>query len=134
MKRLATVAGVLAVLVLSAGADNSETQTTKQLMGKLHKGANAPLTRVKAALKAEPPNWKKAQDAAKELVILGAGLPKTAPSKGDKANYQKLATSYYNDARSLDDAAKGESKAQASAALTKLDASCKSCHMVHKGK
>ena len=95
MKRFACVASVLAVLALAAGADNPETQTVKQLMNKLHKGANAPLTRLKTALKSETPDWKKVQDASKELVVLGAGLPKTEPAKGDKANYEKLATSLF---------------------------------------
>ena len=134
MKRLACVASVLAVLVMAAGADDSETQTAKQLMNKLHKGANAPLTRLKTALKSDAPDWKQVQDASKELVVLGAGLPQTEPAKGDRANFQKLATAYYDDARSLDDAAKNENKALAQAALGKLGASCKACHTAHKGK
>ncbi len=134
MKRLACAASALAVLVLAAGADNAETATAKQLMNTLHKGANAPLTRLKTALKSETPDWKTVQDASKELVVLGEGLPKTEPSRGDKAQYEKLATSYYDDARALDDAAKVEDKSQAQAALGKLGASCKTCHTAHKGK
>ena len=51
-----------------------------------------------------------------------------------EANYEKLATAYFDDARTLDDAAKIEDKAQTRAALGKLGASCKTCHTAHKGK
>jgi cytochrome c556 len=133
MKRIACVASALAIMVLSAGADN-EKLTVKELMGKLHKGAKAPLARLKTALKAETPNWKEVQDSSKELVMLGAGLPKTEPPKGDKASFEKLATSYYETAKALDTAAKSENKAETQAALGKIGASCKTCHSAHKAQ
>jgi cytochrome c556 len=134
MKRLACAVSALAVLVLTAGADDAETPTAKQLMNKLHKGANAPVTRLQTALKSDTPDWKAVRGASKDLVVLGEGLPKTRPSKGDTANYEKLANAYYADAKALDAAAKIEDKPKAQAALKKLGASCKTCHTAHKGK
>ena len=39
---------------------------------------------------------------------------------------------YYENAKSLDDAAKAEDKASAQVALNKIGASCKACHAAHK--
>ncbi len=57
MKRTACVASVLAVLIMAARADDS-TPSIKEIMGKLHKGNNAPLAKLKTALKRNTPDWK----------------------------------------------------------------------------
>jgi len=134
MKRAACMVSALAVLVLAAGADSANTPTIKQLMTKLHKGANAPVNRIKGQLKSDSPDWKVVQETSKELMLLGASLPKGEPKKGDKANYERLANAYYDQTRALDDAARVQDKAKATAALGKLGASCKDCHVAHKGK
>ena len=131
MKRTACVASVLAVLIMAARADDS-TPSIKEIMGKLHKGANAPLAKLKTALKTDTPDWKDVQDLSKDFVILGAGLAKNEPPKGDKSAFVKLADAYYQNAKALDDAAKAEDKAKAQAALSKIGASCKACHSAHK--
>jgi hypothetical protein len=134
MKRLVCMSSTLTVLALLAGAGADETPTIKQLMQKLHKGAKAPLTTLKTALKAESPDWKAVQDQSKDVVILGAGLAKGEPPRGEKTSFVKLANAYYENAKDLDDAAKKQDKAEAQAALSKLGASCKSCHAAHKGQ
>jgi cytochrome c556 len=131
MKRLACVASVLAVLIVAARADDS-SPSIKEIMGKLHKGANAPLAKLKTALKANAPDWKEVQDLSKEFVILGAGLARKEPPRGDKSDFVELADAYYQNAKALDDAAKAEGKAKAQAALNKIGASCKACHAAHK--
>lgn len=131
MKRTACVASVLAVLIMAARADDSEP-SIKEIMGKLHKGANAPLAKLKVALKADTPDWKEVQDLSKDFVVLGAGLAKNAPPKGDKSSFEKLANKYYQNARTLDEAARTEDKTKAQAALNKIGTSCKECHSAHK--
>jgi cytochrome c556 len=131
MKRMACMASVLAVLIVAARADDS-TPSIKEIMGKLHKGANAPLAKLKTALKADAPDWKDVQDLSKDFVILGAGLAKNEPPRGDKSAFEQLANAYYQNAKSLDDASKAEDKAKAQAALNKIGASCKACHSAHK--
>jgi cytochrome c556 len=125
------MASVLAVLIVAARADDS-SPSIKEIMGKLHKGANAPLAKLKTALKADTPDWKEVQDLSKDFVILGAGLAKNEPPRGDKAAFVELADAYYQNAKALDDAAKAEGKAKAQAALNKIGASCKACHAAHK--
>jgi cytochrome c556 len=138
MKRPVCLASALAVLALSAVASvqgqGQETPTIKQIMAKLHKGANAPLAKAKAALKGDAPDWKAVQDASKDMVILGALLSKNDPPRGEKADFDKLANTYHENAKALDDAAKAEDKAKSQAALGKIGGLCKSCHSAHKGQ
>jgi hypothetical protein len=131
MKRTACVASVLAVLIMAARADDS-APSIKEIMGKLHKGANAPLARLKTALKADTPDWKDIRDKTKDFVIFGAALAKNTPPRGDKASFENLADTYYQNTKALDHAAKSEDMAKARAALTKIAASCMACHSAHK--
>jgi cytochrome c556 len=125
------MASVLAVLIVAARADES-SPSIKEIMGKLHKGANAPLARLKTALKTDTPDWKEVQDQSKDFVILGAGLARNEPPQGDRSAFVQLADAYYQNAKALDDAAKAENRTKALAALNKIGASCKACHAAHK--
>jgi cytochrome c556 len=133
LKPMACVASVLAVLIISAGADDA-TPSIKEIMGKLHKGTSAPLAKLKTALKADTPDWKEIQNLSKDFVTLGACLPENEPPKGDKSAYEKRAEAYYENAKALDAAAKAEDKTGAQAALNKIGASCKACHAAHKSQ
>ncbi|MDR3634412.1 MAG: cytochrome c [Isosphaeraceae bacterium] len=133
------LAGALAVVVAAvvagrADADNAETPSIKQVMVKLHKGANAPVGKLKGELKGEKPNWDTIQKQTKEIVVLSAALAKNEPSKGDAASWKKLSDEYFQDAKALDDAAQAKDLAAAKTAHGRLSASCKACHSVHKGK
>ena len=138
MKKLVCVASVLtlmAVLGLTTspvGADDEKTPTIKQVMQKLHKGANSPLAKLKTALKADSPEWKSIQDTTKDFVSLGAALAKNDPPKGEKEDFKKLADSYYENAKAMDDAAKKEDKDGASKAFSKVSTSCMACHKAHR--
>jgi cytochrome c556 len=131
MKRTACAASVLAVLIMAARADDS-TPSIKEIMGKLHKGANAPLAKLKTALKSDTPDWQDVQDLTKDFVSLGAGLAKNKPPKGDNSAFKKRADAYYEYAKSLAAAAKAEDKAKAQSALNKIGGSCRACHSAHK--
>jgi len=137
MKRLVCGAGVVLTVLMAAvlaGAQDEKSPSIKDVMNKLHKGANAPLGKIGKALKTESPAWKDIQNSTKDFVILGASLAKNDPPKGEKASWKKLADTYFADAKALDDAAKSENKQAALAAHGKLAASCKSCHTAHKGQ
>src|SRR4051812_36809458 len=139
MKRIACMAGVLAVFIAGAfvsgkAGAGDDADSIKAVMQKLHKGADSPLNTLKTQLKSESPNWTKVQEESKDLVILGASLAKFAPPRGEAASYKKLATNYYNHAKAVDDAAQKQDAAATKAALTKLNASCKECHSAHKGQ
>ena len=131
LKPMACVAGILAVLIISAGADDA-TPSIKEVMGKLHKGTSSPLAKLKTALKADTPDWKAVQNLSKDFVTLGACLAENKPPRGDESAYEQLANSYYENAKSLAAAAKAEDKASAQVALNKIGASCKTCHAAHK--
>jgi cytochrome c556 len=128
---MAGMASVLAVVILAAGAEDS-SPSIKEIMGKLHKGTNAPLAKLKTALKADMPDWKEVKALSKDFVILGAGLAKNEPPRGDKSAFVQLGDAYYQSAKALDTAAKAEDTAKVRAALNKIGASCKACHAAHK--
>ena len=80
MRPLFCVAGVMAVLVLAGLASgpvgatsDDETPSIKKVMDKLHKGKNAPLAKVKAALSGGSPDWEAVQKEAKLFATFGAG-------------------------------------------------------------
>jgi mono/diheme cytochrome c family protein len=134
MKRLVCLVSTLAVVALAVGAGSEDTPTIKDVMDKLHKGANAPLAKLKTALKSDSPDWKNVQDLTKDFVNFGAALAKNEPPRGEKADFDKLANAYLSNAKALDEAAKAEDKAKAKAALDRITASCKTCHAAHKGQ
>jgi cytochrome c556 len=126
---------VLAAVVAGrADADNETTPSVKQIMAKLHKGANAPLGKLKGELKAQQPDWDDIQKQAKQIVLTSAALVKNEPPKGDPASWKKLCDAYYQDAKALEDAAGAKDLAAAKTAHGRLSASCKGCHSAHKGK
>ena len=134
--RASTSVMSLCLLLLTSAVlarpEADKTPTIKDVMNKLHKGANAPLAKLKTELKAESPDWKAIQDKTKDFVVFGAALGKNDPPKGDKESWKKLAESYLADSKALDKAAKAEDKKAAQEAQGKLAVSCKDCHTAHK--
>ena len=114
------------------GAEDEKVATIKEVMAKLHKGANSPLVKVKKGLAAESTSWKDIQKATKEFAILGADLPKNEPPKGEKEDYKKLADAYCSSAKALNVAAGKEDKTAAESAFKKISTSCAACHKAHK--
>src|SRR5437899_2533849 len=70
---------LLASASLLAVAQDDKAPTIKQVMGKLHKGAKAPIAQLKTQLSAPSPNWESIQKTTKDFVILGAALAKNDP-------------------------------------------------------
>jgi cytochrome c556 len=134
MKRWIVVAAVVGLvgLVGLAGAQDDKPLTIKQTMGKLHKGATAPVPSLKKALAGDSPNWKAVQTNTKTIVTLSESLPKNDPPKGAKANYEKLAKAYVTNAVALNDAATKENLSEAKTAYGKITGSCMTCHMAHR--
>ena len=135
MMRLAWLVGVLCVLAVglmlipSAGAKDP---TIKEIMGKLHKGANAPIGLIKKDLQEDDPDWDEIKKMTKDFVTLGAALGKNEPPMGETDSWKKLTKKYYDNAKALDDAAKGKDKRGALSAQAKLAGSCAACHRAHR--
>lgn len=115
-----------------AGAQGGKVPTVKEIMGRLHKGANSPLTTIRADLQADAPDWPEIQRAAKNFVTLGAALGKNEPPQGDKQSWTRLTAQYLENSRFLEAAAQKQDKAGALAAHGRLNESCKGCHSVHR--
>jgi len=124
--------GMLGLTQSPVGAEDAEAPSTKIIMQRLHKGPKSSQGALKAALKANPPDWNAIQDKTKDYVILGAGLAKNDPSKGDKSSWKTLADGFFTNAKALDDSAKKEDLAGTQAAFGKLNGSCMACHRAHK--
>jgi cytochrome c556 len=128
------IAAVIAApLVTGQAGAGDEASSIKEIMGKLHKGAKAPLAQLKTQLKSESPDWAAIQGETKEFVSLGASLSKFEPPKGEASAYKTLAANYYDHAKALDAAAHKKDVAATKTALGKISASCKECHSAHKG-
>jgi hypothetical protein len=141
MKSLVCGAGVLMVLLmaglvssLASPSSDDETPTIKKVMDTLHKGKNAPLNTVKAALKGDSPDWTAIQKEAKLFRKFGAALPKNDPPRGDKESFEKLAKAYASAAKSFEESAEKEDLKGARDALKKITSSCMPCHTSHKSK
>ena len=138
MNRIVPAAGsllltVAAFAVASVNAqDSGKSPTIKDVMSKLHKGANSPLAKLKGELKGDSPNWGDVQNLTKDFVTLGKELEKNDPPKGDKESFKVLANRYYADVKVLDDAAQRKDTEAARAAHQRLSTSCKACHTAHK--
>jgi cytochrome c556 len=133
------MAGALAVVAAAlvagrADADDAAAPSIKQVMTRLHKGANAPINQLRAELKADNPDWGAIQKQTKDVVILSAALARNTPKKGDASSWKKLANEHFQNAKALDDAVQAKDRDAAQAAHGRLAASCKACHSVHKGR
>ena len=106
----------------TGGAQSDEKMPSiKKVMDKLHKGKNAPLNTVKAALKSDSPDWADVQKDAKVFATYGAYLPKNDPPKGSKESWEKLAKAYASNGKALEDRSrKGRLKAARSASTKML--------------
>jgi cytochrome c556 len=135
---LCAMSGLVLLLVVSlvpgpAGAqDEEKVPSVKKIMDVLHKGGKAHLSKAKAALKGDSPDWAEVLKDAKAIHKYGGYLAKNDPPKGDKENWEKLAKAYASNAKALEEAAEKEDLAKARAATKKFGATCKTCHEAHK--
>jgi cytochrome c556 len=140
MRVLICAVSVAALLTLAGwvsrsadgASDDEEKASIKKIMQTLHKGAKAPITTVKAALKSDAPDWAQVQKDAKFLAKYGALLPKNDPPRGDKAAFEKHAKAYAANAKALEKAAEKEDLKDARGASQKLGGSCMACHKDHR--
>ncbi len=134
MKSWFAVAMVALAVPVAALAfdDEKETPKIKTVMGKLHKGSTSESSVLKKQAQANPLDWEAIGKTTKDFVILGAALAKNDPPKGDKESWKKLATKYFETAKSLDDAAASKDLSKLQAAQKTMGASCKACHSAHK--
>ncbi len=141
MRPFFCAAGAMAVLVMAglvsgpAGAtSDEEVLSIKKVMKKLNSGKNAPVNKVKAALKGGSPSWTDVQKEAKVIATLSGVLPKNDPPRGEKGSYDKLANAFASAAKSLEESAEKEDLTGSRDALKKITTSCMPCHQSHKSK
>jgi cytochrome c556 len=141
MRPVFCTAGVVLVLILAGlvsgpvgATSDEETPTIKKVMKKLNQGKNAPIGKVKAALKGDSPAWPEIQKEAKVIATLTAALPKNDPPRGEKDSYDKLAHAFAAAAKSLEESAEKEDLKGSRDALKKISTSCMPCHQSHKSK
>jgi len=106
--------------------------TIAEAMRKLNGGTTALTPNLAKDLKDAEPDWEGIQESTQEYVKLVEVLPGGTPSKGDKASWKRLAETYLANAKALDAAAKRKDRRGASAALARIQSSCKACHQVHR--
>ena len=87
MKRVACMFGVLALVIAGAlvtgqAGAGDEAASIKDLMGKLHKGAKAPVNQLKAQFKSDSPDWAKIKTDAKEIDSLSGRAEQVRSAQG----------------------------------------------------
>lgn len=118
----------------SADAQGDKPPTIKEIMGKLNKGPNSLCPTIGKGLRADDPKWDELQKESKDFVVIAEGLSKNNPPRGDKANWDKLAKTYVDNAKAFEDAAQKKDKKAAQAAHMRLAdmKSCNACHNAHR--
>jgi hypothetical protein len=135
MKSLAcVVAGVIGIAIIAIGPTFAEDKipTIKEIMDRLHKGANPPIILIKRSLQSGDPDWEEIQKQTKEFVDLGKALGKNDPPMGDKASWTKLTKQYLENAKGMDAAAQKNDKRETLRYQAKLAGSCTTCHKIHR--
>jgi hypothetical protein len=135
--KLFGLGSVLALLIGLAGAldaQDAKPPTIKEIMGKLNKGPNSLCPSIGKDLRADEPKWDDIQKEAKEFATFAEELPKRNPPRGDKANWEKLAKAYAENAKGLDAAAQKKDKPAAQAVHRRLAdmKNCNACHDAHR--
>ncbi len=107
-----------------------EVPDIKEIMGKGHKGTDAYMGKIKAAVKGE--KWEDAEKYAKTLAFFGENLGKNKQPKGDAESWKTLTEKYAATTKSLYEATEKKDAKAANTALGALGGSCGGCHKIHK--
>jgi cytochrome c556 len=127
---------VLGLTYAAVSAEKAEKKplTVKAIMGKAHKGDDSILSKLKADMKEDKPDFAADAKLTKELVKLAGDLGKNKPPKGEVKNWKKLSAQYVKDAKALDTAVGKKNKKAAKKALSKLGKACGDCHEAHRAE
>src|SRR5262245_22694112 len=131
MKRLAGMRGGLPVRVMAPAFAPEKTPAVKEVMTKLHRGADCLRARLGKALKADAPAWDEVQQQTKEFARLAEALGKNKPPQGDKESWERLTDDFGKLAKAMNEAAEKKLKPDEQAALAKMG-NCATCHKAHK--
>jgi len=115
-----------------ANDNDAESITPDVVMQSLFMGKSSPLNTLKAAIKADAPDWAKIKEAAAKFPQYGPELGKNEPPQGDKDSWAKLTQALSEESKALDEAAAKEDFDAVAAKVNTIGASCKSCHSVHR--
>jgi Cytochrome C' len=80
----------------------------------------------------DKPNWTDIQKKSKELATMCDKMCKEKQPQGEAESWKKLTESLAKQASSLTSAAEKKDLANAKAAITKINGSCKECHDAHR--
>ncbi len=124
----AMVVGLIGTFVLA----EDKAPTIKEIMDKLHKGANPPIILIKRSLQSSDPDWEEIQKQTKEFAEMVEALEKNDPPKGDKSSWARLAKQYIANAKGMNAAAQNNDKRETLKFQAKLAGSCTTCHKAHR--
>ncbi len=129
----------LAALILAAGlsaarvdAAADDAASVEVVMKKLFAGKASPGNTLKAAAKADSPDWAKVKEASDVFAKYAPALGENDPPKGDKASWDKLAKALADHAKELGSAVDKKDVDGLKAAAKSIGGSCKSCHDAHR--
>jgi soluble cytochrome b562 len=118
--------------VVRADQDKSEPAlSTKEIMGKAHKGKQSLFFLVQQDIRKANPDWQADEKSVAEMIRLVSMLTKNNPPKGSKEGWDKLVQEYVDKAKAVQQNLKEEKLRESRTAFNKLMATCKSCHETH---
>jgi cytochrome c556 len=132
MRSVAWIVVMGIVLGIGTVLAEEKVPTIKEIMDKLHKGANPPIILIKRNLQSADPDWEEIQKQTKDFAEMVAALEKNDPPKGDKGSWTRLTRQYIANAKAMDAAAQKMDKRETLKAQAKLAGSCTTCHKAHR--
>jgi len=113
---------------------NEQELSTKEIMGKAHKGKQSLFFLVQQDIRKAKPDWQADEKNVAEMIRLVSMLTKNNPPKGSKEGWDKLVQEYVDKAKVVQEKLKEEKVQESRTALNKLMTTCKSCHDTHNPK
>jgi len=133
MNRILMLVGafVLAAVMTSAAlAEEKDKFTTKAFMKKFHHPKEGDLAKLKGLIKDK--DWEEATKISKSYHEGAEKLLKVTPKKGEKEDWEKIATTFSKSTKTLADACEAKEAKKANGAIGAITKTCGQCHSKHK--
>jgi cytochrome c556 len=124
---------VLALAALSpTNAAADDPAVPEVVMKTLFAGKHSPNNTLKAAAKADSPDWAKVKEASEVFSRFAPDLGENEPPQGDKDSWVKLTKALADHAAELKDAVDKQDAGRLKATTKAINVSCKTCHGIHR--
>ncbi|HMP17571.1 MAG TPA: cytochrome c [Gemmatales bacterium] len=125
------LAGMACLLLVSGLSAFAYSDVLEEIMEKGFKKGGV-RHQISMEIEKENPDWAIIAKKAKEFTEMCEKMCKEKQPQGEEESWKKLTESLAKEAKSLTSAAERKDLANAKAAITKINGSCKECHDAHR--